>query len=331
MSLTIRPEFPDVQAIEEAAKRLAGWHTQTPLVENAALNKRVGGRVLMKAECLQRTGSFKFRGAFNRLAQLDDAEKRSGVVAFSSGNHGQGVAAAATLLGISATVIMPSDAPRLKIERTRSFGADVILYDRFTQDREAIARQYAAERGAIIVPPFDDPDIITGQGTAGLEMAQQCNALGVVPDNFIVCCSGGGLASGCTVALKAHFPALEIIIAEPEGYDDAGRSLLEGQRVHNDGYPPTLCDALQIQMMGAMPFQILSAAGARGVVVNDREVRAAMQCAFQELKLVLEPGGAAALAAVMAEKARIKDRITLVTLSGGNVDAQTFSACLKAL
>lgn len=314
--------------VHDAARQIRGVALRTPLLENPVLNQRVGGRVLLKAEALQRTGSFKFRGACNRLGRLSPAERRAGVVAFSSGNHAQGVAAAAALLEVPATIVMPADAPALKVARTRALGAEVVFYDRATESREAIAGRLAAAQGRVLVPSFDDPHIIAGQGTAGLEIAEDCVALGVVPDTFVVCCGGGGLAAGCTLALTDAFPGIAIVTAEPEQYDDVARSLAAGTRLGIDGYPPTLCDALQTPMVGALTFPILHAAGARGVAVTEAEVAAAVAFAFTELKLVVEPGGAAALAAVLAGRVAAAGRTLVLTLSGGNIDPATLARCL---
>ncbi|MGK2286758.1 threonine ammonia-lyase [Pedomonas sp. V897] len=321
---------PGLADVRLAAGRLRGRVVRTPLIENPALNAAVGGRLFLKAETLQETGSFKLRGAFNRLLQLDDSQRRAGVAAFSSGNHAQGVARAAQALGIPAVIVMPADAPALKVARTQGYGAEVIFYDRTTESREEIAARLAAERGAVVVPSFDDPHIIAGQGTAGLEAAEDLAALGVAPDLFVSNCGGGGLASGCTLALRDAFPGIEVILVEPEHYDDAGRSLAAGERLSIAGYAPTLCDALQTPMIGALTFPILRAAGARGVAVSDAEVQRAVAFAFRELKLVVEPGGAAALAAVLAGKVPVAGRTAVLTLSGGNVDAETFARCLEA-
>ena len=323
-------DIPTIADVRLAAERLRGRVVRTPLLENAALNEAVGGRVFLKAETLQETGSFKLRGATNRLLQLDDSQRRAGVVAFSSGNHAQGVARAAQVLGVPAAIVMPSDAPALKVARTKGYGAEVIFYDRATESREEIAARLAGERGAVVVPSFDDPAIIAGQGTAGLEAAEDLARLGVAPDLFISNCGGGGLASGCTLALREAFPGIRVVLVEPEHYDDAGRSLLAGERLPIEGYAPTLCDALQTPMIGAYTFPILKAAGARGIFVTEAEVMRAVAFAFRELKLVVEPGGAVSLAAVLAGKVEVRDKAAVLTLSGGNVDTETFIRCLSA-
>lgn len=320
--------MPTPTDVYAAAKRVEGLVVRTPLLESEALNETVGGRVFLKAEVLQNTGAFKLRGATNRLAQLSESEREAGVVAYSSGNHAQGVAAAARRLGIRATIVMPTDAPALKVARTRSYGAEVVLYDRATEDREAIAKRIAQERGAVIVPPYDHPAIIAGQGTAGLEAAEDLIRAGVTPDLFVCNCGGGGLAAGCTLALRDAFPGIEVMLVEPEHYDDFIRSLAAGERLPIEGFAPTLCDSLQTSAPGAYTFPILRDAGARGTVVTDAEVRQAVAFAFRELKLVVEPGGAASLAAVLAGKVDVKGRTAVITLSGGNVDQATFARCL---
>jgi threonine dehydratase len=318
------PCFADVLAAQD---RLQGFSVPTPLLRLEALEAQTNAQIWVKPECLQRTGSFKFRGAMNRLAALTPQERASGVVAFSSGNHAQGVAAAAKLLGMPATIVMPDDAPINKVARTKALGAEVVFYDRTTQDRIAIASALAHARGATLVPSYDDPYIIAGQGTAGLEMAQDCQKLGVVPDIFLCCTGGGGLIGGCSLALRAAFPAIEVIAVEPEHYDDVGRSLQAGRRLGIEGFAPTLCDALQTPMVGALTFPLLQQAQARGVFVKDAQVLAAMAFAFEELKLVLEPGGAVALAAALVGGLELAGKRVLIMLSGGNVDAGVFTKC----
>jgi threonine dehydratase len=319
------PGFDDIAA---AARRLEGHVVLTPLLESPAINARLGGRLLVKAEPLQRTGSFKFRGAFNALSQLAPQQRRAGVVAYSSGNHAQGVAAAAQSLGIRATIVMPADAPAIKIANTRSWGAEVVLYDRLAESREAIARRIALERGAAIVPPFDDAQVMAGQGTAGLEMAQQAKALGIRLEAVVVPCGGGGLTAGCALALRALCPGIAVHTAEPRGFDDTRRSLLAGERVANEPGASSICDALQAPMPGKLTFEINRRHVASGFAVSDDEVLDAMATAFAELKLVLEPGGAAALAAVLSGKLDTRGRAVAVVASGGNVDAATFARAL---
>jgi threonine dehydratase len=316
--------LPDLSNIHAANARIADLMVRTPLLRSARLDALTGADVWLKAEPLQHTGSFKFRGAANRIAALSAAERKKGVVAFSSGNHAQGVARAAKLAGVAATIVMPSDAPAMKVARTRADGAHIILYDRATEDREAIAAQLAAEQGNVVIPSFDDPYIIAGQGTAGLEIADALTHL----DLFLCCCGGGGLVSGCTLALRATFPDVAIVTVEPENYDDVARSLATGERLGINGFAHTLCDALQTPKVGALTFAILQAAGAMGVFASEAEVKAAMRFAFEEFKLVVEPGGAVALAALLAGKVDVRGKSVAVMLSGGNVDAETFAMCL---
>jgi threonine dehydratase len=321
---------PTAQAVRAAAKRLSGHIRLTPLLESDALNARVGGRVLIKAECLQRTGSFKIRGAYNRLVQITGSGRERGVVAYSSGNHAQGVAFAARALGMPAVIVMPADVPQMKMDRTRALGAEVVTYDRATQSREAIAAEIAWQREATIVPSFDDPDIIAGQGTIGLEIVDQAEAMDAHVDQALVCCGGGGLLSGIGVALKDHWPKIQLYAVEPEAYDDVCRSLEAGKRVANPNFPATVCDALQTQECGEITFAAMKELGVRGLRVSEQEVVNAMAFAFEDLKLVVEPGGAVALAALLAGKVATKDQVTALILSGGNVDRQTFVRCLEA-
>jgi len=316
------PDFADVAA---AAARLAGHAVKTPLLESAALNDRVGGRVLIKPEVLQRTGSFKFRGAFNKISQLGPEARAAGVVAYSSGNHAQGVASAARICGLPATIVMPRDAPAIKIENTRGHGAEVVLYERASQSREAAAEAIARERGAVIVRPYDDPDIIAGQGTCGLEIAGQARDLGLVADALLVCCGGGGLTAGCTLAMREASPSTALYSVEPAGFDDTARSLEAGEHVHNEPEARSICDALLSPTPGRLTFEINRRELAGGLVVSDDEVRAAMGYAFRELKLVVEPGGAVALAAVLSGKIEARGRVLAVVLSGGNVDPQAYA------
>jgi len=311
--------------IEAAAGRLSGVAVRTPLLRNQQLDAATGGRVLVKPECLQLTGSFKIRGAYNFLSQLSSDEARHGVVAFSSGNHAQGVAAAGTMLGIRTAIVMPEDAPRAKLDNTRRLGGEVITYDRYSGDRETIAREVAAERGAVVVPSYDHEFIIAGQGTVGFEISQQCAELGIEPDQALVNCGGGGLIAGTATALRATFADLAVHPVEPEGFDDTARSLRSGQREHIDPSARSICDALQAHSPGEMTFAINQAVLGQGLVVSDAEVRAAMRFAFAHLKLVVEPGGAVSLAAVLSGKVDTRDRTTVVVLSGGNVDGELFA------
>lgn len=322
-----RPTLADIEA---AAARLADHAVKTPLVESPALNDRLGRRVLIKPETLQRVGAFKFRGAYNRLSQLSQDEAKAGVVAFSSGNHAQGVALAARLLGMPAVIVMPSDAPAVKVEATRGYGAEIKLYDRLTESREAIAAQIARERGAVVVPAFDDLDIIAGQGTVGLELVQQTGELGLVLDAVITPIGGGGLLAGVSTAVKALSPQTAIIGVEPAGFDDTLRSLQKGERIVTRPTTRSLCDALESPAPGELTFPILQQTVADVAVVTDAEVAEAMRYAFSVLKLVVEPGGAVGLAALLAGKVIYgAEGVTGMVLSGGNVDPDLFSRVLR--
>lgn len=314
-----------VEDIEAAAARLRGIAVRTPLLRSEALDALTGARLLLKAEPLQRTGSFKFRGAWNTLAQIPPGRP---VVAYSSGNHAQGVALAARLRGCPATIVMPADAPVTKLEATRGHGATVVTYDRWGESRETIGRRIAAETGAEVVPPYEDPRIIAGQGTVGLEIAEDASAQGLVPDLAIVCASGGGLVAGCATALRARFPAIEVMTAEPAGFDDHARSLATGERVTNAPGASSICDALLSPTPGELTFSINRRLLAGGLAVTDAEVAEAMRQAFSHLKLVVEPGGAVALAAVLAGKVEVRGRTVAVVLSGGNVDAPLYARIL---
>ena len=311
--------------IEAAARRLAGIAIETPLLQSSQLDEMTGGTVLLKPECLQRVGSFKIRGAYNLLSQLSSEQAHRGVVAWSSGNHAQGVAAAGAMLGIHTTIVMPEDAPVAKLENTRRLGGEVITYDRYTGDREAIAREIAAERGSELVPSYDHADIIAGQGTVGLEIAEQSVALGMPVEQVLIPCGGGGLSSGSAVALKARLPDVAVITVEPENYDDTAQSLQSGRRVSVPTTQRSVCDALLVASPGELTFDIMREYVDAGLVVSDEEVRSAMRFAFRYLKLVVEPGGAAALAAVLAGKIEFEGKTTAVVLSGGNVDVELFS------
>jgi threonine dehydratase len=315
------PTFADVEA---AAERQRGVAVRTPLLESEALNERAGGRVLLKAECLQRTGSFKFRGAYNAISQTD----ASAVVAYSSGNHAQGVAAAARLSGKAATIVMPADAPAIKIENTRAYGAEIRLYDRATESREAIGAAIAARTGAALIRPYDDPRIIAGQGTAGLEIAEQARARGLVLDTALVPCGGGGLIAGCATAITALIPGAAVYAVEPAGFDDTGRSLRAHRRLANAPGAKTICDALLAATPGELTFAVNERLLAGGLAVDDREVEAAMAYAFRTLKLVLEPGGAVALAALLAGRIETRGRCVAVVCSGGNVDPAAYARAI---
>jgi threonine dehydratase len=319
------PTFADVEA---AARRLAGHAVLTPLLESPLLNDRLGGRLLVKAEVLQRTGSFKFRGAFNRISLIPEAERPRGVVAFSSGNHAQGVAAAARFLGIPATIVMPSDAPAIKVANTREWGARVVLYDRWKEDREAIGAGISAETGATLVRPYDDPYIMAGQGTIGLELADQAGAIGARLDAVLAPCGGGGMISGIALAIAARCPGTRVYAVEPAGFDDTTRSLAAGERLSNAAGASSFCDALLAPMPGELTFAVNSTHLAGGFAVTDAEVAAAMAVARDHFKLVVEPGGAVALAAVLSEKISIAGKTMAVVCSGGNVDPEVYAQAL---
>jgi len=311
--------------IDAAARVLAPYAVRTPLLSSPALDERLGAKVFFKPEMLQRTGSFKFRGAFNKLSSIPQAARSGGVVAFSSGNHAQGVAAAARILGMRATIVMPADAPASKRERTKGYGAEVVLYDRDREDREAIARDIAGQRGATLVPPYDDPKIIAGQGTVGREIAEDLAAANSSPDIVIAPASGGGLIAGIATAVKARFPQAAVMCAEPEGFDDHARSLRAGHREAHDAKGRTICDALMALIPGEITFAINGRLLAQGIVASDAEVGTAMAFAFRELKLVVEPGGAVALAALLAGRIEARGKTIVIVLSGGNVDADLFA------
>ncbi len=315
----------DVADIEAAAGRLNGVSVRTPLLQSFELDQVTRGKVLIKPECLQVTGSFKIRGAYNRLSQLTAQQARNGVVAWSSGNHAQGVAAAGAMLDINTIIVMPADAPKAKLANTRRLGGEVITYDRYTGDREAIARKIAAERGAAIVPSYDHEHIIAGQGTIGLELAEDAMRLGLPPDQVLIPCGGGGLSSGCSVALKSRLPEVSVYAVEPVEFDDTARSFASGERVRIDDSARSICDALQTPMPGELTFAINCDLLSDVLTVSDDEVRSAMRFAFRNLKLVVEPGGAVALAAVLSGKLDTAGKTTAIVLSGGNVDVDLFA------
>lgn len=315
--------------IEAARKRLQPYAVETPLLRFPVLDEAVGGTVLVKPESLQRTGSFKFRGAFNRLSQIAEADRSKGVVACSSGNHAQGVAASAKILGIPATIVMPEDAPAIKLQRTKSYGATVVTYDRAKEDRDAIAAGICAQTGAALVHPYNDPQVIAGQGTIGAEIAEQAKALNLQPEAVLACTGGGGLSSGIALALESDLPNAVFHTVEPEGFDDFARSLACGKRVANDRMSGSVCDALMTPMPGENGFAILHRLGVQGLTVSDAEVLAAVAFAFTELKLVVEPGGAAALAAVLSGKVSATGRALSVVLTGGNIDASMMQKALN--
>ncbi|NVJ69542.1 MAG: threonine/serine dehydratase [Alphaproteobacteria bacterium] len=316
------------QDILSAADQIKGVAVQTPLLENPALNELVGGRVFIKPENLQRVGAFKFRGAYNRLSRLSEDEKARGVVAFSSGNHAQGVAHAAQILGIKATIVMPKDAPELKLANTRGYGAEVVLYDRYNEDREAVANRVVSDSGATVVPPYNDPYIIAGQGTVGLEIAQDLQAMGIVPDQALINCGGGGLCSGAYLALYENFPDLDGYTVEPEAFDDVKRSLESGKIEGVDFGARSVCDALLTPSAGDLTFPIMHGLELKGLVISDDEALDAVAYAAIKLKLVGEPGGVASLAALLSGKVKAKGKTTVIVISGGNIEPAQLQECL---
>ncbi len=323
----IPPVFADVEA---AARRIAGVAVRTPLLRSDALDAAADARVWVKAEPLQHTGSFKFRGAANRMLQLTDAERRAGVVAYSSGNHAQAVAAVARRIGCPALIVMPADTPAIKVENTRGHGAEVVHYDRYTESREEIAGRYAAQRGAVLVPPFEDPRIIAGQGTAALEALDDMAAQGEAPDVVYVCCSGGGLTAGTNLAVEGRAPGARVWSVEPAGFDDTARSLAAGERVAVSPDARSVCDALLTPTPGELTFSINQPRLAGGAVVTDAEALGAVAFAFARLKLVVEPGGAVALAAALQRRPEARGRRVLVIASGGNIDPDVFVRAITA-
>ncbi len=321
----ILPIFEDTLA---ARDRLGDRLRRTPLLRSAVLDRAIGGTVLLKAEPLQHTGSFKLRGAMNAVLSLVEAGHRGGIVAFSSGNHAQAVAYAAAAAGLPATIFMPADAPAIKTRATRGWGATVVPFDRVADDREALARAEAARTAAALIPPYDDPRIIAGQGSCGLEIAEDAAALGLAPDALLVPVSGGGLIAGCALAMEARFPEAQVWAVEPEGRDDMRRSLASGAREVNGPGGSVLCDGLMSSSQGEMTFAINRQRVAGGIVVTDAAVLRAMAFAFLHLKLVVEPSGAVGLAALLSGAFDGRDRVTAVVLSGGNVDPETFQRAL---
>ena len=312
--------------VRDAARQITGVAVRTPLIESPALNERLGGRVLLKAETLQVAGAFKFRGAYNRISRLTEAEKARGVVAYSSGNHAQAVAAAARMVGTSAIIVMPADSPKVKVEGVIGFGGEVRMYDRYTESREAIGEEIAATRGSVLVRPFDDPFIIEGQGTTGLEIVEQADG----PIDQLLCgASGGGLIAGINLSMAALSPDTRVIGVEPEAYNDTQLSMAAGERLtHAPVARPSICDALMTDRPGELTFPI-NRRLAEVLTVSDAEVAEAVRYAFRVLKLVVEPGGAVSLAALLAGKVEARDRTTVAVLSGGNIDPSLFSAIIE--
>jgi threonine dehydratase len=319
------PGFEDVAA---AARRLEAHVVRTPLLRSPVLDALTGGTILLKAEPLQRTGSFKFRGATNAVLQLTPAQSRAGVVAHSSGNHGQALACAAASAGTACTIFMPSDAPSIKVDSTRGWGATVIPFDRLTADRDQLGLDFAASTGATLIPPFDHPHVMAGQGSVAMEMITDAGALGQTMDALLVCTGGGGLIAGCALAVEGASPSTQVHPVEPAGWDDTARSLASGTRLANDGAGSLLCDALLSKIPGVMTFAINQPRLGAGLVVTDEEVMAAIAFAFLRLKIVVEPGGAVCLAAILAGKFDARGKVVGVVLSGGNVDPAVFARVL---
>ena len=318
----------DITMIRSAAARLKGHARRTPLLSSPFLDEIAGRRVFVKPECLQHTGSFKYRGARSAVSALDPDARARGVIAFSSGNHAQGVALAAREHGVPSVIIMPSDSPRMKIDNTRVLGAEVVLYDRDTEDRDAIGARLAGERGLTLIKPYDEPQVIAGQGTTGLEIAEDANALGVTQADVLVCCGGGGLTSGIALALEADAPGLRARPCEPQGFDDVTRSLVSGKIERNARLSGSLCDAIVTPQPGDITFPIMTRLCGPGLVVSDDECLHAMALAWSRLKVVAEPGGAAALAAALFHADQIEGDAVFATISGGNVDAEVFQTAL---
>ena len=319
----------NIELIEAANERLAGHARYTPLLSSPFLDEIAGRRVLIKAECLQHTGSFKFRGGWSAISMFSAEDGARGVIAYSSGNHAQGIALAAQKHGYPAVIIMPSDAPELKIENTRQLGAEVVLYDRATEDRDEIGNRLAMEHGLTLVKPFDNKYVIAGQGTCGLEIAEQAAEAGITDAEVLVPCGGGGLTSGVALALAARAPALTVRPVEPKGFDDVARSLISGKREENTQRTGSVCDAIVTPICGELTFPIMKELCGPGMVVTDDDCLRAMSDAFKRLKLVIEPGGAVALAAALYQGSDIQSDTVIVVVSGGNVDGDMFIEALE--
>lgn len=319
----------NIEMIRAARDRLEGHVRRTPLLNSPFLDEIAGRRVWIKPECLQHTGSFKFRGGWSAVSAMTPEDRARGVIAFSSGNHGQGVAFAAARHGAPAVIVMPSDAPKMKIDNTRALGAEVVLYDRATQDRDVITARLADERGLTLIKPFDEPLVIAGQGTCGLEIAEQAAEQGITGADVLVCCGGGGLASGIALALEAEAPKLRVRPVEPEGFDDMARSLRSGVIERNARLSGSICDAILTPQPGKLTFPILARLSGAGLVVTETEVLNAVALAFTRLKIVAEPGGVVALAAALFHGSEIEGEDVIVTVSGGNVDANVFCMALE--
>jgi len=321
----------NIEMIRAAFERAKGHVRRTPLLSSPFLDEIAGRRVFLKAECLQHTGSFKFRGGWSAVSALEPDKRAKGVIAFSSGNHAQGVALAAKMHGTSAVIIMPKDAPKVKIDNTRALGAEVVLYDRSLEDRDVIGAQLSAERGLSLIKPFDDPQVIAGQGTCGLEIAEQAREEGIENAEVLVCCGGGGFTSGIALALEAEQPNFKVRPAEPEGFDDVARSLRAGAIQRNAALSGAICDAIITPQPGDLTFPIMKRLCGAGLVVSEDECLRAMALAFERLRVVIEPGGAVALAAALFHGAELNSDTVIVTASGGNVDKAVFERALAVL
>lgn len=323
-------DTPTADDVAAAHARVAPRIVRTPMLRHSLLDERTGGTILLKPESLQRTGSFKLRGATNAILQLSEAQRRAGVVTHSSGNHGQATACAGAAVGTAVTVYMPADAPRIKVESTRRWGATIVHYDRRTDNREALTATFAHETGATLVPPYDHPHVIAGQGTLALELAQDAAGAGLQMDSLLVCTGGGGMIAGCALAIEGASPGTSVFAVEPEGWDDTARSLRSGERVANAPGGSQLCDALLAPTPGEITFAVNQRRLAGGVAVSDEEVLAAMAFAFNHLKLVVEPGGAVCLAALLSGRFDARGQVVGAVLSGGNVDPAVFTRALAA-
>lgn len=321
----------NIDMIRAAAKRIKGHARRTPILTSPFLDEIAGRRVFVKAECLQHTGSFKFRGGWSAVSSLTDNALKTGVIAFSSGNHAQGVALAAREHGAPAVIVMPSDAPEVKIENTKALGAEVVLYDRATESREDIGAALSAERNLTLIRPYDEPQVIAGQGTTGLEIAKDMNTAGITEADVMVCCGGGGLTSGIALALAADAPGLRVRPAEPEEFDDVTRSLAAGEILSNTRRDGSLCDAIITPQPGKLTFPIMQAHCGPGIVVTEDECLRAVGLAFERLRIVVEPGGAAALAAALFHPDEFTGDAVIAVATGGNVDAGVFAQALETL
>lgn len=319
----------DIAMIEAARQRMNGEAIRTPLMSSPFLDEIAGRKVLIKPECLQRTGSFKFRGGWSAVSALEPEVRKRGVIAFSSGNHAQGVALAASLHGVPAVIIMPRDAPKIKIENTKAYGAEVVLYDRANEDRDAIGATLSEERGLTLIRPYDEPLVIAGQGTVGLEIAEQAQEAGIDKAEVLVCCGGGGLTSGVALALEAKAPGLKVRTAEPEHFDDVARSLASGKIERNAALSGSICDAIITPQPGNITFPILKRLCGAGIAVTEEEALRAMVLAFQRLKIVVEPGGAVALAAALFHGDELETDSVIAVASGGNVDSAIMADALS--